>query len=86
MSSNPFQEWFHRVDAVVPELGKREDSLSLEAGDLLKRAAYVLAITINANAQAYPALVYTPEPGTEDTEGTSLNQPQDADSEVHSTT
>lgn len=57
--SNPYAEYFARLDVLVPQLESHELSEEgmTELADLCRRAAYVLAVQLNANAQVLPTLI-----------------------------
>lgn len=77
--SNPYQAFFDKLDATIPELSRQPEQYAQDAVDLLQRAGFVLGNLINAQSQVYPMLFLpadNPEPDTEDAEGTSLEQPE----------
>lgn len=62
VSSNPYQPFFEKLDAVVIDLEKQPEQYAHDAVDLLKRMGYVLANHINAQAAYLPMLILDPEP------------------------
>lgn len=77
--TNPYQGFFDKLDAVIPELEKQPEQYAQDAVDLLQRAGFVLGNLLNTQAQVYPMLFLpteAPEPDTDDTSGTSVEQPE----------
>ena len=97
--TNVYQSFFDKLDATVAALDSAEladidgpdhfavlPSVRDDAVDLLRRAGYVLANLLNAQASIYPAIMLDPEPETvpgeaqeaNDTPAPSVDEGQDA--------
>ncbi|HET6916700.1 MAG TPA: hypothetical protein VFH56_11480 [Acidimicrobiales bacterium] len=68
--SNPYQSFFDKLDKTIADLEgcERHDAVTdtaiQDAVDLLRRSGYVLANTLNVQANTLPVLVLEPEPET----------------------
>ncbi|HET6915521.1 MAG TPA: hypothetical protein VFH56_05470 [Acidimicrobiales bacterium] len=90
--SNPYQPFFDKLDRTIADLEGCEshdavtDTAIQDAVDLLRRSGYVLANTLNVQANTLPVLVLEPEPevvqgeseSTNDTDTQSVDEGQEA--------